>query len=66
MYFKHSFVLKEKVEKEHQKVISMMGAKIPLGSLVTDCYMYWRSRGEHHGKEAFSVISIHKTIFYEE
>ena len=31
---KHSFVLKEKVEKEHQKVISMVGAKIPLGSLV--------------------------------
>ena len=34
MYVKHSFELKEKVEKEHQKVISMVGAKIPLGSLV--------------------------------
>ena len=33
-YVELSFTLKKKIEKEHQKVISMVGAKIPLGSLV--------------------------------
>ena len=30
----HGIKTKENVQKEHQKVISMVGAKIPLGSLV--------------------------------
>ena len=34
MYVELIFTPKKKIEKEHQKVISMVGAKIPLGSLV--------------------------------
>ena len=36
MYVENIFTLKKKIEKEHQKVISMVGAKIPLGSLVLE------------------------------